>query len=139
MQTCRQLLSRKWKQGSVSEHSPQYPLREIHSDASCSSVCRTGSPRSAMGEREHQHGIKIESCDNPGWWVKIDLAGTKLETRDFTPVLENADAADFQLGPRWICCRVGDVIWHGAGDETRLPQILELFLNWAESGENSPL
>ena len=30
------------------------------------------------GTWEHQHGISITSCDNPGWWVKIALAGTPL-------------------------------------------------------------
>jgi hypothetical protein len=26
------------------------------------------------GEWEHQHGVVIESLDNPGWWVKIGKA-----------------------------------------------------------------
>ena len=38
------------------------------------------------GEWENDHGISIESCDNPGWWVKIDLKGTDLESRVFEPV-----------------------------------------------------
>ena len=31
------------------------------------------------GDWEHDYGIKIETLDNPGWRVVIDLAGTELE------------------------------------------------------------
>ena len=31
------------------------------------------------GDWEHSYGIKIESLDNPGWIIKIDLEDTKLE------------------------------------------------------------
>jgi hypothetical protein len=31
---------------------------------------------------EHQHGITIQSLDNPGWLIKIDLAGTPLSGVD---------------------------------------------------------
>jgi hypothetical protein len=85
---------------------------------------------------EHRYGIKIETCDNPGWWVKIDLIGTSLQTRSFTTIAENIDANGFQNGPRWLHCSVADGVWHGAGDETRLPEILRLFLEWSEIEES---
>lgn len=28
------------------------------------------------GEREHMSGVRIETTDNPGWWIKIELEGT---------------------------------------------------------------
>jgi hypothetical protein len=31
------------------------------------------------GEWEHQYGIKIETLDNPGWRVTIDLTNTELQ------------------------------------------------------------
>jgi hypothetical protein len=31
------------------------------------------------GDWEHSYGITIESLDNPGWLVKVDLENTKLE------------------------------------------------------------
>ncbi|MFT5930929.1 MAG: hypothetical protein ACI93G_000001, partial [Hyphomonas sp.] len=34
------------------------------------------------GDWEHSFGLKIESLDNPGWSVHVDLEGTSLETRD---------------------------------------------------------
>jgi hypothetical protein len=85
------------------------------------------------GEWEHRYGISIESCDNPGWWVKIDLAGTSLEGRDFARVSENVDENGFQLGDRWLDCRLNEGVWDGGGDETKLARILTIFLGWAES------
>ena len=37
---------------------------------------------------EHQYGIKIDSLDNPGWVVTIDLAGTPLEDASMPPLGE---------------------------------------------------
>jgi Immunity protein 53 len=30
------------------------------------------------GDWEHQHGLKIDTLDNPGWQVQIDLDGTRF-------------------------------------------------------------
>ena len=85
------------------------------------------------GEWEHDHGISVQSCDNPGWWVKIDVRQTPLAGRAFAPMQEGVDAEGFQTGPRWISCRIKDEIWHGAGDESRLEEILSCFLAWSRS------
>lgn len=84
------------------------------------------------GKWEHRQGVSIQSCDNPGWWIKIDLKGTRLYSKLFEQVAENVDERGFQLGTSWLSCRVTDGVWHGAGDEKRLEQILSLFLDWAE-------
>ena len=84
------------------------------------------------GEWEHSSGIRIDSCDNPGWWVKIDLRGTRLQNREFTEIAEGVDNRHCPIGPRWLNCRVENGTWHGAGDETRLEHILEVFLAWTE-------
>lgn len=88
--------------------------------------------RQCDGNWEHSDGVRIESCDNPGWWVKIRLKGTPLEDAVFTPVSENINPKGFPAGPRWIDCRVSDGKWSGAGDETKLERILGIFLSWAE-------
>ena len=84
------------------------------------------------GEWEHASGVSITSCDNPGWWVKIDLAGTSVGHRSFAEVSEGVDSERNQTGPHWMNCRIEGSIWHGAGDETKLERILETFLEWAE-------
>ena len=88
--------------------------------------------RHCDGEWEHCHGIRIETCDNPGWWVQVDLAGTGLEPRPFEPVAQGVDEAGFPQAERWLSCYIENGVWNGAGDETKLPAILQAFLNWAE-------
>ena len=85
------------------------------------------------GDWEHHYGIKIDTCDNPGWWVKIDLVGTSLQTKTFAAISHNVDANGFQNGPQWLNCRIEGNVWHGAGDETKLSVILQTFLAWAAS------
>jgi hypothetical protein len=92
--------------------------------------------RQCDGEWEHHQGITIESCDNPGWWVKIDLKGTTLATLPFQLLMENVDADGFQKGERWLYCKVAEGVWSGAGDETTLERILEVFLSWAEGHDS---
>ncbi|MCH9809052.1 MAG: immunity 53 family protein [Alphaproteobacteria bacterium] len=38
------------------------------------------------GDWEHTLGVSIQSCDNPGWWVKIDVRGTALEHKPYDDV-----------------------------------------------------
>jgi Immunity protein 53 len=38
------------------------------------------------GDWEHQQGVRIESLDNPGWALDIDLADTALADKPFTEV-----------------------------------------------------
>jgi hypothetical protein len=33
--------------------------------------------KNCNGDWEHQYGVKIETLDNPGWHVEIDLIGTR--------------------------------------------------------------
>ena len=84
------------------------------------------------GDWEHQYGVTIQTCDNPGWLVKIDLVGTALETVPFDAIHEDVDEAGWQQSDRWLHCRVVGNVWQGAGDETKLQRILEVFLAWAE-------
>ena len=85
------------------------------------------------GVWEHSHGISIESCDNTGWWVKINLTGTSLQNQAFTEISEGVDAKRFAVGSQWLNCRIENNTWHGAGDEAKLERILEIFLKWANS------
>jgi len=84
------------------------------------------------GVWEHSTGILIESCDNPGWWVKVNLQGTSLQGRAFVEIAEGVNAQRFAIGPEWLSCRIEGDVWHGAGDETKLERILGIFLAWSE-------
>lgn len=72
----------------------------------------------------HFYGIKIDTLDNPGWHVKIDLADTILENKKFSEIkIENGD-------DDWIFCKVENSIFEGFGDPTKLTAILETFQDW---------
>lgn len=85
------------------------------------------------GSWEHQAGIRIESCDNPGWWVKINLKGTALGGREFARHAEGVDNEHWQIQDDWIDCYIKDGEFIGAGSPQRLEEILNRFLDWAET------
>ena|ERR1035437_9204322 len=102
------------------------------------------------GDWAQQHGISITTCDNPGWWVKIGLTGTSLETKSFAPVARNVSLEQMEriakglepdmcdLGPDWMLCEVKGKVFEGAGDPEKLRTILEAFLDWAKVNDSEP-
>jgi hypothetical protein len=88
--------------------------------------------RHCDGEREHWYGITIQTTDNPGWWVKVDLTGTPLAARRFERVTEAVDTNGYPSAARWLNCQVTGHVWHGAGDALRLEEIVSRFLRWAK-------
>ncbi len=83
------------------------------------------------GEWEHRYGIHLTTCDNPGWWLKVDLRGTALEGKPHRPRRQG----DFEHNtptPPWLDYHVENGVYHGAGDKDRLEEILAAFLDWAE-------
>jgi Immunity protein 53 len=82
---------------------------------------------------EHEFGIKIESLDNPGWWIEIDLVGTNLQDRQFFNQEVHRSEND------WYECRVQNKKFIGTGDPTKLHVLLQEFYEWErnEKGETS--
>ncbi|MEJ2120283.1 MAG: immunity 53 family protein [Alphaproteobacteria bacterium] len=79
------------------------------------------------GAWEHQYGVTIESLDNPGWRVTIDLTGTPLERRDFDGVEIKRSEHD------WLDCHVQDRKFVSGCGPRNLPDLLATFLDWAEA------
>ena len=78
------------------------------------------------GEWEHQYGVKIETIDNPGWLVKIDLRGTPLERIPFKPVR-------FGAAPeKWMECSVDNAVFEGACGPEMLEEMVWVFLRWSD-------
>lgn len=74
---------------------------------------------------EHQYGISIDTLDNPGWKVTIDLIGTELEKKTFSQIdMEESEN-------NWMQCEVTDGKFKGAGGPKNLGDIFEVFLNWS--------
>lgn len=74
------------------------------------------------GEWEHEYGIAIDTLDNPGWSVSIDLHGTNLETMNMEPYRKNNGEND------WISCEIKDRKFIGNGDSLKLNTILKSFV-----------
>lgn len=88
------------------------------------------------GEWEHDFGVRIETLDNPGWLVAIDLAGTALEGRALERVEEgmgddNLDDEERRIGP-WLVCYLEDGRFKAACGARDLERALAVFLAWAE-------
>lgn len=79
------------------------------------------------GSWEHMNVIKIETLDNPGWRVKIDLEDTDLENKPFEEI--NCDNGDDD----WLRCWIKDAVFNGAGDPSKLETMLSVFKEWAET------
>src|ERR1051325_5953890 len=81
------------------------------------------------GEWEHTHGISIETLDNPGGGVKIDLKGTPWENNTFEEV--NVDRTQDD----WLHCKKDGAIFQGHGDPCKLELILSHFLRHVNPSE----
>lgn len=75
---------------------------------------------------EHIFGIKINTVDNPGWQVQIDIEDTELEEKEFDMYRNYINDED------WIICRVKDRKFKGGGDPTKLNEIIRIFKEWVE-------
>ena len=79
------------------------------------------------GDRDHQQGVRIESLDNPGWALDIDLADTALADKPFTEVKRGyEDTTD------WLICFLRDGKFMGRCGPQNLQEMIGVFLTWAE-------
>jgi Immunity protein 53 len=78
------------------------------------------------GDWEHQYGISIQTVDNPGWHVRIDLVNTPLANKkcDFSEGIEGEE--------NYQCASDGSV-FSGFSTPKALIKLLEKFHNWASA------
>ena len=79
------------------------------------------------GEWEHQNGVKIESLDNPGWGLVVDLHGTELDSHIAEPYAVERDEHD------WVFCKIEAGQFRGHGDPSKLEWMIEYFRRWVET------
>jgi hypothetical protein len=82
--------------------------------------------RQANGEWEHEFGIKLSTLDNPGWDLRLDLAGTELQDATFERI--SIDRTDDD----WIDCWIGDRVFNAVGGPGNLTELLDRFRRFAE-------
>ena len=81
------------------------------------------------GDWEHDYGVDITTLDNPGWRVRIPLAGTSLEHAAFPEV------RDLVPEVAWMHRQVTQGRFEGAGGPLMLGRILRTFLDWARHAD----
>lgn len=79
------------------------------------------------GYWEHSYGIKIETLDNPGWHVKIDLSETDYVNLKPEELRQNTGDND------WIICLIENGVFNGYGDCKKLEVIIQTFRKWIEN------
>ena len=80
---------------------------------------------------EHQSGITIGTLDNPGWEIKIDLIGTKLEKKAFKEISYGVGQDSHPESNNWVVCEIKNNQFIGFGGPQKLEEILDIFLKWA--------
>jgi len=78
------------------------------------------------GDWEHSFGVKIDTLDNPGWRLEIDLVETELATAEFSTVEHNM-AGD----TGWWRCWRDETKFQAACGATELDKVIDVFLDWA--------
>ena len=84
------------------------------------------------GEWEHAYGVKLETLDNPGWRLVVDLVDTDVAGRPFDRVERFRDDAD------WVVAYRDEARWNGACGALQLGEMLGLFVAWATGPEPEP-
>lgn len=79
------------------------------------------------GDWEHDNGVSIDSLDNPGWTLTVDLDGTLLSNKEFKRIdEEHGDGT-------WLACFVENNQFKAAGDPAKLGMLIKIFLEWAKT------
>ncbi|MEU7928093.1 immunity 53 family protein [Micromonospora sp. NPDC049801] len=79
------------------------------------------------GEWEHEYGIRIETLDNPGWSVRIDLGDTALSGMAY-------ERQELRRGEHdWVLTRVEEDQFRAACGPLNLGEALHLFRQWVET------
>jgi len=81
------------------------------------------------GDWEHENGIKIETADNPGWIINIDLVGSKLEGLEIPYTLIE------KSNNTWFGYSITNNVFKGACSPTELNTLIEAFKKVYESKE----
>jgi disulfide oxidoreductase YuzD len=82
---------------------------------------------------EHSYGITIETTDNPGWYIKIDLKNTSLENEEREYILTEKNEND------WYGIKVENAEFVASGDPSKLSLLLNIFKKMVEEKNNYEL
>ncbi len=73
------------------------------------------------GDWEHENGIRIETLDNPGWSISIDLIGTELEGLEVPYTVQELSLEI------WRGYSVNNNVFKGVGSPGELINLIKIF------------
>lgn len=79
------------------------------------------------GYWEHQYGIQIETLDNPGWTLIVDLEETGKADQPFEEI-----KVDYDSDENWIIVEKVESKLKGACGPAKLSHLLQLVVDWLE-------
>jgi hypothetical protein len=79
------------------------------------------------GDWEHGHGVRMETLDNPGWFIELDLSDTV-----FSDVLFDSKVL-LRTDTDWIHCVKEEQMLRCAGGVRNLNEILGVIRDWVDS------
>lgn len=88
---------------------------------------------------EHSYGVKIDTLDNPGWTIKIDLKETSLWGKPFKRLECGEPSRDLkewrELGS-WLVADVYGDTFDVACGPLDLDAAIQAFRDWAETNQS---
>ena len=85
------------------------------------------------GDLEHGYGVEINTLDNPGWAVDINVAKVDVGSKPFTPISYGVGDDAETSGDEWLDCKVSDARFTARGGPQKLEDIIVTFLAWVKS------
>jgi Immunity protein 53 len=82
---------------------------------------------------EHSNGVRIDTLDNPGWSLTVDLEGTDLQNKRFQELTSGVGADSYPEHEDWIVCKVDGRKFVAHGGPYKLEEMITTFLTWAKS------
>ncbi len=80
---------------------------------------------------EHSYGVKIETLDNPGWTLTIDLTDTELSGKAFSTHQYGTGDDSETSGNEWLHCKVESDKFVASGGPSKLEEMINVFLAWS--------
>jgi hypothetical protein len=85
------------------------------------------------GDWEHSCGIRIETLDNPGWSLVVDLTDTHMDGREFDSVERGVGGDSSPDDQDWLACKVSDNKFVAHGGPQNLAEMITVFLRWTRA------
>jgi immunity protein 53 of polymorphic toxin system len=82
------------------------------------------------GDWEHSFGLAIDTLDNPGWSITVDLDATRSMNKPFE-VVERG----YEHSTDWVRCWKDGTKFRAACGPEKLEEALIVFLDWVEGAE----